>query len=117
MLYIAIMYETFLKFTLLSNSTILSFSLFQGNITKQFSVYYKYNTDDVILVFDATGKPTPSILNGALNWPGDYDECLAVPATYNISQTHYTFQSQYCSVSIYSKVRLLYTYHQLVNWL
>jgi hypothetical protein len=78
MLYIVIMYETFLKFTLLSNSAILSFSLFQGNITKQFSVYYKYNTDDVILVFDATGKPTPSILNGALNWPGDYDECLAV---------------------------------------
>jgi predicted RNA-binding protein with PIN domain len=40
--------------------TLERFSLFQGNITKHFSVYYKYNSDDVILVFDATGKPTPS---------------------------------------------------------
>ena len=43
---------------------------------------------------DAWGKLTPGILNGQLQWLGDYDECLNTRSKHETSDL--TFRGRYC---------------------
>ncbi|KAK3607215.1 hypothetical protein CHS0354_031713 [Potamilus streckersoni] len=55
-----------------------------------------------ITVIDAAGKLGSGILDGNLNWPGSYDECINTQAVVyaNKSWPSYPFSGKYCMVGI-----------------
>jgi len=55
-------------------------------------------------VVDALGKPSSGILDGAVQWVGDYDECMRIN-----SDTQAPFDGKYCKMSLpINMVRLFF---------
>ena len=59
----------------------------------------------IFSVIDAAGKPPADLLDGDINWLGDYEECLAIHSnlTFNSSVTLNpvpAFNGEYCLVGI-----------------